>query len=113
MVTLSAQDLNLLTAPELQPGPHACLSVADTGIGMNPNLADRIFDPYFTTKEQEKGTGLGLSVVHGIVKRYGGDIIFSSELGVGSKFTVYLPLCETDARREQKAPAVPAVIGAG
>jgi PAS domain S-box-containing protein len=78
----------------LKPGRYACIMVQDTGTGIDPALVDKIFDPYFTTKEQGKGTGIGLSVVHGIIKEYGGDILVSSELGKGTTFHVYLPLLD-------------------
>jgi signal transduction histidine kinase/CheY-like chemotaxis protein len=67
------------------------LTVADTGQGIEPDLIDRIFDPYFTTKSKGKGTGMGLSVVHGIVKNCGGDIRVESEPGRGAVFRVFLP----------------------
>jgi len=73
---------------------YACITVSDTGTGIDQTLIDKIFDPYFTTKEQGKGTGLGLSVVHGIVKEHGGDIRVNSEVGKGTAFHVYLPLLE-------------------
>ena len=80
--------------PGMPAGEYACLSFADTGIGIDKDLIERIFDPYFTTKDREKGTGLGLSVVQGIVKTYGGDIRISSEPGVGTHIKVYLPIME-------------------
>ncbi|MCD4719408.1 MAG: response regulator [Desulfobacula sp.] len=73
----------------LNPGVYACLSVADTGKGIDSSIMNKIFEPYFTTKE--KGTGLGLCVISDIVKNYGGDIRFSSEPGKGSIFRVYIP----------------------
>jgi len=77
---------------DMIPGIYACLTVADTGKGMDKNLTDKIFDPYFTTKPIGKGTGMGLSVVHGIVTAMGGAINVYSEPGKGSQFHVYLPV---------------------
>jgi CheY-like chemotaxis protein len=82
---------------DLSAGRYACITISDTGTGIEQSLIDKIFDPYFTTKELGKGTGLGLSVVHGIVKEHGGDIRVYSEVGKGTVFHVYLPLQE-DAR---------------
>jgi PAS domain S-box-containing protein len=78
----------------IQSGRYACITVSDSGTGIDQTLIDKIFDPYFTTKELGKGTGLGLSVVHGIVKEHGGDIRVYSEVGKGTAFHVYLPLLE-------------------
>ncbi|MBI5591703.1 MAG: PhnD/SsuA/transferrin family substrate-binding protein [Deltaproteobacteria bacterium] len=78
----------------LQSDRYACITVSDTGTGIDQALMDKIFTPYFTTKTQGKGTGLGLSVVHGIVKEYGGDIRVYSRIGKGTDFYVYLPLLE-------------------
>jgi len=86
----------------MQSGKYACITVSDTGKGIELRLIDKIFTPYFTTKEQGKGTGLGLSVVHGIVKEHGGDIQVYSEVGKGTAFHVYLPLLE-DARDSKTA----------
>jgi CheY-like chemotaxis protein len=78
----------------MKDGKHIELVVKDTGHGMEPQVMERIFEPYYTTKEQGKGTGLGLSVIHGIVKNHGGDITVSSQSGKGSSFKVYLPIID-------------------
>lgn len=79
---------------DLEPGQYAVLSVSDTGHGLPPELMEKIFEPYFTTKKEGKGTGIGLSVAYGIVKEHRGTIKVESEIGKGSTFTVYLPLME-------------------
>ncbi len=78
----------------IQMGPHLHLIVRDEGVGMDASVMDRIFEPYYTTKEPGKGTGLGLSVIHGIVKNHGGFITVESTPGRGSTFHVYLPAIE-------------------
>lgn len=83
--------------PELKPGPHLKLSVADTGPGIPAQMLHQIFDPFFTTKAKSEGTGMGLSIVHGIVGGYGGKISAASEPGKGTTFEVYLPVIETQA----------------
>ncbi|MFA7383834.1 MAG: PAS domain S-box protein [Desulfurivibrionaceae bacterium] len=77
---------------DLAPGAYLVLSVSDTGAGMDPATMERIFDPYFTTRKFGEGTGLGLAMVHGIVKKYGGDIRVYSEPGQGASFQVYFPV---------------------
>lgn len=76
---------------ELKPGSYISLLVEDDGCGIQPDSLSRIFDPYFTTKEQGEGTGLGLAVVHGIVKSYEGAIQVRSEPGRGTAMAVFLP----------------------
>ncbi len=73
------------------PGPYLRVRVADTGIGMSPEVRDRVFEPSFTTKPAGEGAGLGLSTCHAIARNHGGFIVVASELGKGSCFDVYLP----------------------
>ncbi len=72
--------------------PFVVLTVTDTGKGIPPELRTRIFEPFFTTKDVGKGTGLGLSISYDIVKKHGGEISVESEVGVGTTFTVRLPI---------------------
>ncbi len=76
---------------EAAPGPHVCIEVEDSGGGIPPDVIERIFEPFFTTKEVGKGTGLGLSTTMAIVKSHGGFARVYSEVGVGSRFHIYLP----------------------
>lgn len=81
-----------LAGSSLEQGRYAILTVSDTGGGIESAIIDKIFDPYFTTKDQGKGTGLGLAVVYGIVKDHNGDIKAHSEVGKGTCINVYLPV---------------------
>jgi signal transduction histidine kinase len=78
----------------LEEGKYIRLTVADTGVGMDSVILERMFNPFFTTREVGDGTGLGLSVVHGIVVKHEGKIIVSSEVDVGTTVDVYFPLRE-------------------
>jgi PAS domain S-box-containing protein len=91
-----------LPMADIRPGRYACISVSDSGHGIEPQNLDRIFDPYFTTKDQEKGSGLGLSIVSGIVHQHGGYITVDSRPGDGSAFKVYFPIL--DEAVEEKTP---------
>jgi CheY-like chemotaxis protein len=95
-ITISAENIHLDEHSagmnvDAQPGPYVVLCVEDTGTGMPPEVIERIFDPFYTTKEQGKGTGLGLATSLAIVKSHGGFIHVYSEPEKGSKFRVYIP----------------------
>ena len=97
----------------LRPGAYVRLKIEDTGGGIDPDLLPKIFEPYFTTKEDGKGSGIGLSVVHGIVKGHGGEIRVSSEPGTGSCFTIFFPVCSRHEGGEECRPTAPGEILAG
>jgi signal transduction histidine kinase len=80
--------------PRMEAGPYIRVTVADNGEGMDSATIERMFDPFFSTRDVGKGTGLGLSVVHGIVTKHGGEIVVSSEVGSGTTIDVYLPQAE-------------------
>ncbi len=90
---------------DAESGPHAVLTVADTGVGMDEETKAHLFEPFFTTKEVGKGTGLGLATVYGIVRQNGGHVGVRSEPGRGATFGVYLPRGEPPASAEAEPRA--------
>jgi nitrogen-specific signal transduction histidine kinase/ActR/RegA family two-component response regulator len=96
----------MLENPEMRPGAFVCLSVIDTGCGMDAATLKRIFEPFFTTKAEGKGTGLGLATVYGITKQHGGWVDVVSEVGGGSTFRVYFAaLDKVEASDSERAAA--------
>ncbi|MDY6900119.1 MAG: response regulator [Cyanobacteriota bacterium] len=92
---------------DAEVGSYMMISVADTGVGISPEILDRVFEPFFTTKELGKGTGLGLSTVLGIVKSHGGFINVQSDINKGSNFQIYLPAQEVNAIQEETEGDLP------
>ena len=96
---------------EMESGAFACLTISDTGKGMDKELTRKIFDPFFTTKELGKGTGMGLSIVHGIVADMKGGIQVHSEPEKGTQFFVYLPIVSN--MKKQQIPNAKAAMQGG
>ena len=94
---------------DIPPGQYVSIDVRDTGVGIPPEIIDRIFDPFFSTKEVGSGTGLGLSTVYGIVRQTGGYISVDSTLGNGATFVIYLPRHIADVAPEPPAATREAV----
>jgi signal transduction histidine kinase len=92
-------DKNSSDYPSLETGDYIKISVKDNGGGIDEENLNRIFDPYFSTKQKEGGSGLGLYVVYGIIKAHNGNIEVSSKINVGTKFDIYLPAYEENKNR--------------
>ncbi len=98
---------------ELVPGEYVMIEVSDTGSGMMPEVMNRIFEPFYTTKGRDKGTGLGLSMVFGFIKQSGGHINVSSEPEVGTTFRLFLPRATGEAVMTQPGAKEQLVRGGG
>ncbi|MDP9291046.1 MAG: PAS domain S-box protein [Verrucomicrobiota bacterium] len=99
--------------PDAKVGPHIALKVSDTGMGIPPEVVSKIYDPFFTTKEQGKGTGLGLSTVIGIVRSHGGVVKLESEVGKGTTFKVIIPATINAEEEDGNDGSQPVEVGRG
>ena len=104
----------IVGSDQLAAGDYAVLRVQDDGAGILPEIADRLFDPFATTKELGKGTGLGLSIVYSVITRHGGAVEFATQPGQGTTFTLYLPSCDpallVETVADELAPVEPADV---
>ena len=82
----------ILTIQSMAEGDEVVVRVSDTGTGMRPEVQERVFESFFTTKSSAKGTGLGMSISQNIIEQHKGQIRFNSELGRGTTFEIYLPV---------------------
>ena len=96
----------------LTPGTYACVTVSDTGCGIDPSLHGRLFEPFFTTKARGKGTGLGLSSAHAIVEQSGGRLTVASRVGAGTTFAIRLPAVDSPVS-EVGTEAAPVGVAGG
>ena len=96
-----------------KPGSYVQLTVQDNGIGMDSQTIERIYEPFFTTKEQGEGTGMGLSTVHGIIEDHGGNIDVESAPGQGTTFRILFPRCDSQEKEIAPVESKPLVIPTG
>ena len=104
-IDIEPEDASLYT--EMEPGPYIKITITDSGDGIDYSIIEKIFDPYFSTKEPGEGTGMGLAVVHGIVQSHGGTVKVYSRLGVGTTFCVFFPEVTLEVPRKPESIVLP------
>lgn len=97
----------------LEAGTYSVVRVIDNGIGISPDKLERIFEPFFTDKQDNTGTGMGLAMVYGVAKNHGGIVLVDSKPGRGSTFTVYLPYSDTAVTEQPQPAGTDPVTGSG
>ncbi len=106
MLTVDARDViidpSVFPGTNMKTGRYTKVCISDNGHGIEPAVLDRIFEPFYTTKDVNEGTGLGLSVVHGIIQSLGGDISVESTPGIGTAFTIFLPVHDIHATSDSE-----------
>ena len=112
LVRQQVERRRVLSHTQLSAGSYLVLTVSDQGSGITPEVMERLFEPFFTTRGAESGTGLGLALVHGVVAEFNGAIDVHSKPGQGARFTLYFPEC-TDASSPIRPTALPACPGTG
>lgn len=110
-LTIAAANARLDGVVDVVAGDYVLIAVTDTGTGMTPELAERVFEPFFSTKPEGHGTGLGLSMVHGFVKQSAGHVEIQSEVGQGSTVKIYLPRAEAEEQAIHDTPTPEATRG--
>jgi signal transduction histidine kinase/CheY-like chemotaxis protein len=107
----SLDDNYVLHHADVTPGQYVMIAISDSGAGIDPEILEKVFDPFFSTKPEGRGSGLGLSMVHGFVKQSGGHIQICSELGRGSTVRIYLPRSREDEDLQIELGAGPVTGG--
>ena len=99
--------------PDVKPGRYVVVAVSDTGVGMPPEVLERIFEPFFSTKPAGQGTGLGLSMIYGFAQQSGGQVRVHSQAGQGTSVKLYLPVAASAEREAEPHARAPAQEGSG
>ena len=110
---LAAIDVATAAHDDVEPGRYVVISATDTGVGMTPEVLEKVFDPFFTTKPIGQGTGLGLSMVYGFAKQSDGQVRIHSTPDVGTTVSLYLPAADGEAKADQAVEAETIVEGSG